>query len=996
MVGQTVSHYKIVEKLGQGGMGVVYKAQDTLLKRTVALKFLPASASLDKEARARFIREAQAASALEHANICTVHEIGECDGQVFIVMGYYDGQTLKSKIENGELSEGPLAGGIEEAVDIGIQAARGLARAHEAGITHRDVKPANIMVTNRGEVKILDFGIAKLSGQTMLTRDGATVGTAAYMSPEQASSGTVDPRSDLWSLGVVLYEMLAGRLPFSTDYESALIYSILNTDPPPLRSLRPEIPEVLAQIVEHAMTKDVSGRYQKAEELASDLEIFNRGGKPGEATQAAVTAGTRARKKLYRRTAVIGGGLIVLFFLAFFARWVLEGPGSLATPRSLAVISFENQTGLDSLNYLQSAIPNLLITGLENSQYLQVTSWDRFRSLLKRAGQEKTDFIDRALGTELCRMDDADAMVVGTIARAGELFVTDVKVIDTRSGQTLKTARMKGHGLESLLESQVDELTKEISKGAGLSASKFSEGQKPLPEMTTTSLEAYRWYLKGKGIALLAPDSAVVYLSRSLALDSNFASAYLWLGKSYAQYGDIKTAQAPLQKARSLAWKAPEKDRLQIEQAYANLVEQDRLKNREILEATVKRFPRETTSYWQLEGIYRDANLPEKQTEVLNKLAALEPDDPRPLIALTYIAIDQQRDTAAAFGYLRRYADLRPRDPNVYDTRGDLLLWTGKVDSAMREYRAVDPVHPPLFKLAYCAALKENVATSRRMIGEAIPATEQKLGKAMLYFWRALYSYWGGSYKAASRDLDAQHAIVQGEKIMGWENEANLLRGWIALDNGRLAEARLHFTYAYDFMEQLTPDKMSANSHPRRKDPTYSITMGLLELREKKYDSVSVRIKTLQELGASRWPTLLQAELLLATDSVDAAIACADSLPQAWMTNPNIPAEMYWLNYPYLWDVQAQAHATKGNLERAIQIYEQLINGNPADRGCRLVHPLYHYRLGKLYEAHGERVKAAGAYERFLRVWREADGDRRELGDAKKRLALLKRSGMRE
>jgi len=217
MIGSTISHYRILEQLGSGGMGVVYKAEDTRLKRIVALKFLPPALTSNPEARQRFVLEAQAASALDHSNICTVHEIGTSDdGQMFIVMACYEGCTLKKKIERGPLD-------IDLAVDIAIQTSEGLARAHEAGIVHRDIKPANIFITTHNEVKILDFGLAKLAGQTLMTKTGSTMGTAAYMSPEQARGDSVDHRTDIWSLGVVLYEMLTGHRPFESDYEQALI-----------------------------------------------------------------------------------------------------------------------------------------------------------------------------------------------------------------------------------------------------------------------------------------------------------------------------------------------------------------------------------------------------------------------------------------------------------------------------------------------------------------------------------------------------------------------------------------------------------------------------------------------------------------------------------------------------------------------------------------------------------------------------------------------------
>jgi len=254
MIGRTVSHFEIQEKLGQGGMGVVYKARDTKLNRTVALKFLPAQLSSDDTAIARFIQEAQAASALDHANICSVYEIGETDeGEVFIAMAYYDGQTLKYR-----LAEESFA--IDRATEVATQLAKALERAHEAGIVHRDVKPANIMLTNREEVKLLDFGLAKLIGGAELTIAGSTLGTAAYMSPEQAKGEDVTGASDVWALGAVMYEMYTGSKPFAAEYDQALMYSILNEDPNPPQGVRPELPMELSEMVSRCLAKKPADR----------------------------------------------------------------------------------------------------------------------------------------------------------------------------------------------------------------------------------------------------------------------------------------------------------------------------------------------------------------------------------------------------------------------------------------------------------------------------------------------------------------------------------------------------------------------------------------------------------------------------------------------------------------------------------------------------------------------------------------------------------------
>jgi len=271
MIGKTISHYRIIEKLGEGGMGIVYKAEDLKLKRTIALKFLSPELTRDTEAKERFIQEAQATSALDHPNICTIHEIDETeDGQLFIVMAYYEGETLKKKIERGQLE-------LEQSIDIAVQVAQGLAIAHEKGIIHRDIKPANIMITERDEVKILDFGLAKLTGTKIrLTITGKTLGTVAYMSPEQTQNLPVDCRTDIWSLGVVLYEMLTGQLPFKGEFDLPMMYSIVNDEPEPVHKYCPDLSPELLYMLNRALEKDVEDRYQTANDFLIDLRRLKR------------------------------------------------------------------------------------------------------------------------------------------------------------------------------------------------------------------------------------------------------------------------------------------------------------------------------------------------------------------------------------------------------------------------------------------------------------------------------------------------------------------------------------------------------------------------------------------------------------------------------------------------------------------------------------------------------------------------------------------------
>ncbi|MFQ5486029.1 MAG: protein kinase, partial [Desulfobacterales bacterium] len=265
MIGKLISHYKVLQELGRGGMGVVYKAEDTKLDRFVALKFLPQHLNEAEEEKQRFIREAKAASALDHPNICTIYEIDETeDGQMFMAMGFCDGKSLKEK------SHTPLP--LNDAIDVAIQIAEGLRMAHDKEIVHRDIKPANIMFTSDNTVKIVDFGLAKLSGLTQLTKSGMTMGTVAYMSPEQAQGVAVGHRTDIWALAVVLHEMLTGQLPFRGDYEQAVVYSILNEEPDSARDLREDVPVELEEVISKALTKDQENRYDSIASMIRDLK----------------------------------------------------------------------------------------------------------------------------------------------------------------------------------------------------------------------------------------------------------------------------------------------------------------------------------------------------------------------------------------------------------------------------------------------------------------------------------------------------------------------------------------------------------------------------------------------------------------------------------------------------------------------------------------------------------------------------------------------------
>jgi serine/threonine protein kinase/WD40 repeat protein len=419
LIGQTVSHYKILEHLGGGGMGVVYKAQDLKLDRPVALKFLPPDLTRDPDSKQRFILEAKAASALDHPNICNVHDISETeDGHMFIVMACYEGQTLKKKIEGG-----PLA--LNDALDIVVQVALGLSKAHQHGIVHRDIKPANVMVTAQGEVKILDFGLAKLSGISMMTKTGSTVGTVAYMSPEQARGEKVDQRTDLWSLGVMLYQMITGELPFRSDYEQALVYGIMHDEPKGVRELRKELPESVELIIRRLLEKDPANRYASADDLVADLLAVRE----DNSARVSTTLSRKKRRSGFSRKSVIVGGIVASLLVAVGISVLL-----LVTKTKVVKLNPNRESSTLELPFSETSVPSISRDGnwVIFAANDDSGKWDiywmslsgREPSRITREGWARIDMVDLS--------PDAAQIAYNCIAEDGDLY--QVRTVPLQGG----------------------------------------------------------------------------------------------------------------------------------------------------------------------------------------------------------------------------------------------------------------------------------------------------------------------------------------------------------------------------------------------------------------------------------------------------------------------------------------------------------------------------------------------------------------------------------
>jgi serine/threonine protein kinase len=540
MIGKTISHYKILDKLGGGGMGVVYKAEDLKLHRTVALKFLPPELTRDEEAKKRFIHEAEAASSLEHNNICNIHEIGETDnGQMFIVMSCYEGETLKCKIEKGPID-------LKESVHIIIQIAEGLARAHDKGIIHRDIKPANIFVTNDGTVKILDFGLAKASGQTQLTQLGAAVGTAAYMSPEQVQGINIDKRTDIWSLGVVFYEMLTGEMPFKGVYEQAVIFSVLNEEPEFVSKIRRDIPREAEDVINKALQKNPEKRFSNVNEITEALQPVLDEFKTGTTTSFSRRLGRKQRKLIYKAALFLAAFTAVFIYL-----WYNYFNKDLKIV-SIALLPLQNISQETDQEWFSDGMTDALITDLAKISGLRVISRS---SVMKFKGTGKS-------ASEIARELDVNYIVEGSVIRIAEKIKISTRLIDVSKDGYL-WAQDYEREFKNILSLQ-SEVAQTIAGQIQVQVTPFE--QKLLSVKHQVNPDAYESYLKGNfywyKLTSEALDLAMEYYTLSAKQDSQYALAYagmviVWIGRAQSGYASVNVSY---ENAKTAAFKALELD----------------------------------------------------------------------------------------------------------------------------------------------------------------------------------------------------------------------------------------------------------------------------------------------------------------------------------------------------------------------------------------------------------------------------------------------------